>query len=312
MKKTKKLLIIALTILIMTTLNFIGTNFIGNNQVFASSNVTNTVDDIKSNNYLQSLEVTGYEISPEFNKNTTNYYLVIPADVSSVEVLAVPESENAKAKVTGNTALNRNESTIKIVVTSENGKNKTYNITVTKQSDNGLSLTSLEIENGVLTPELTSLKYDYTAEVNIKRVDTSEIDNTANEDIDKIDLNITAVPNIETAQVEILGDKDIKPGENLVTIILKNGEIITTYQITVNATLEKDVVKKADNDKITEFILNAKESITEFYKNQNNVIISLIVLAVILLLIIILVIVKIVKRKNAKKKKQHVAKRAKH
>ena len=311
MRKIKKLLIVVIITLILTTSSFAGLNFIGKNEALASSNVTNTVDEVKSNNYLQSLEIPGYEISPEFNKNITTYYLVLPTDVSSVEVLATTEEENAKIKISGNTALNRNESTIKVVVTSENGKNKTYNIIVTKQSDNGLSLTSLEIENGVITPELTSLQYDYKAEVNLKKVDSSEVDNTVSSDSDEIDLNITAIPNVENAQVEILGNKNVKVGENLVTIILKNGEIITTYQITVNVSVETEVLKKAANDKITDFILNAKDSITEFYKDQKNVIISLIVLAVILLLIIILVIVKIVKRKKAKKKKEHVARRAK-
>ena len=107
---------------------------------------TSQTDNENTNNDLASLSITDYQISPEFNKNTRNYYVAIPTTISSVEVNAQAESAKATVKITGNTQLTKTENTIQIVVTSAKGRKKTYKIIATKQKENTLKLQSLEIK----------------------------------------------------------------------------------------------------------------------------------------------------------------------
>ena len=182
MKKSKVAIISILTILLL---------FVITNLSYATSSTSPEAEDRK-NNYLKSLSVEGYEISPEFNKNTMTYYLVVPTSVTSVNVLAETESENATTKISGNTSLKSKENTVKVVVTSQNKTTKTYSIIVTKQDDNGLKLSSLSIEGGTFKEEFNESKYNYTVDVLSSK--------------DVTDLKIDATPNIEGAEVEILGN----------------------------------------------------------------------------------------------------------
>ena len=91
---------------------------------------TSQTDNENTNNDLASLSITDYQISPEFNKNTRNYYVAIPTTISSVEVNAQAESAKATVKITGNTQLTKTENTIQIVVTSAKGRKKTYKIII--------------------------------------------------------------------------------------------------------------------------------------------------------------------------------------
>ena len=77
MKKSNIILISILTIIFLIS----GINFSQ-----ATSSSTNTIQTEKANNYLKSLSVEGYTLTPEFNKYTLNYYLVVPTSVSSLEV----------------------------------------------------------------------------------------------------------------------------------------------------------------------------------------------------------------------------------
>ena len=274
---------IIVAVLIIFVISFFNFSF-----VEATENINNE-QDIKNNNFLKSLTVTGYELTPEFNKNITTYYLVVPEDVTEVEVLAEAEVEEASIKITGNTNLNRVENTIKVTVTSSSRKNKTYNIIATKQKDNGLSLESLAIENANLVPDFESNKYYY--EIDFKS------------DKDKTDLNITASANQEGTTVEIFGDKGLEVGENLITIVLQNGSNTTTYEILANVTVEKTIITEVKNDNFFAGIVNG---VKDFFSNTSKTIAFLSVVAIILLILILCVIVKIIKNNKANKNKERL------
>ena len=279
---------IIVAVLIIFVISFFNFSF-----VEATENINNE-QDVKNNNFLKSLTVTGYELTPEFNKNITTYYLVVPEDVTEVEVLAETEVEEASIKITGNTNLNRVENTIKVTVTSSSRKNKTYNIIATKQKDNGLSLESLAIENANLVPEFESNKYYY--EIEFKS------------DKDKTDLNITASANQEGTTVEIFGDKGLEVGENLITIVLQNGSNTTTYEILANITVEKTIITEVKNDNFFAGIVNG---VKDFFSNTSKTIAFLSVVAIILLILILCVIVKIIKNNKANKNKERLKNRVK-
>ena len=89
-----------------------------------------------SNNYLDSLEVEGYDLDKDFDKDIEDYSITVPHDVDSVTVNAVAEdNENATVTIEGNDNLQPGENTITITVKAENGDEKTYTITVTKEEE---------------------------------------------------------------------------------------------------------------------------------------------------------------------------------
>ena len=91
---------------------------------------------------LSSLEVENYEFYPEFNTNITKYYIVIPTDITELNVKAKAEDEDTKIKITGNTSIKSTESSIKITLSKSGATSKTYTLQVTKQKDNDLKLNS--------------------------------------------------------------------------------------------------------------------------------------------------------------------------
>ncbi len=261
---------------------------------FATSTVAEE-EDLSKNNYLKSLSVEGYEISPEFNKNTSTYYLAVPMDITEVVVLTETEAPNAKIKITGNTSLTKTENTIKIVVTSEKGKTKTYNIIVNKQKDNGVKLTSLSIKGAELSPEFESSKYYYNAQLK--------------SDKDFTDVDVEAVSNVDGASIEVLGNKSLEVGDNLITIIVSSGSNTTVYQVLVDVTVEKIVVTETKQE--GNFLVNLWNSIKNFFSNKEKTIAFLAVIAFMLLIMIICVIIKIIKNNRINKNKERLRNRAK-
>ena len=92
--------------------------------------VTREADD---NNDLKSLEVEGYTLDPEFDPDETEYSITVPSDVDSVVVNAEPDDETAEVTVDGNEDLQPGENTVTVTVKADDGSEKTYTITVTKE-----------------------------------------------------------------------------------------------------------------------------------------------------------------------------------
>ena len=90
-----------------------------------------------TNNFLKSLSVKGYTITPEFNKQVINYKISKEINESKVEILAEPDDSKAKVTGTGVINLQPGENEIKIDCEAENGEMKSYFITIkTPAGDN--------------------------------------------------------------------------------------------------------------------------------------------------------------------------------
>jgi len=89
-----------------------------------------TSDTRSTNNNLKSLKVDGFEL---VKTGDTTYTLSVKNSVDHITIKA--EKSDSKASVTGvgNTALKVGENKFNIVVTAENGAQKTYTITVTRR-----------------------------------------------------------------------------------------------------------------------------------------------------------------------------------
>lgn len=93
-----------------------------------------------TNNYLQSLSISGIFLTPVFNGATTSYSAVVSNSISSISVSAAAVSESSTVSGTGSYSLAVGSNTIKINCKSQSGDTRTYTITVSRQAaaaDNG-------------------------------------------------------------------------------------------------------------------------------------------------------------------------------
>lgn len=93
-----------------------------------------------TNNNLKSLEVSGYKISPTFNKDTLEYKLEVEESVEEININATAEDSKATISGKGKVKLSEGDNKINIDVTSEKGTKKTYTIIVTVKDSSPLSV----------------------------------------------------------------------------------------------------------------------------------------------------------------------------
>ena len=236
------------------------------------------IKEARANKNLSSLEVVGYELSPYFNKNNLTYTVIIPEDVTSIEINAEPEAEGAIVRISGNTRLTRQENTVTVRVTAKDGTSRAYSITVLKAPEVNLKLDSLQIEGLELNPVFDEDTFYYTSSL----VDT-----------ELTSLNVNAVASDETANVEVIGADNLVDGENLINIIVSNDDETTIYQVNVDVDMLGEKEKEVDNviTRVRKIINYALWGFAGF-------------LLVIVLILIIVLIRKIIKRKKYGKEEE--------
>jgi hypothetical protein len=90
--------------------------------------------DGSPNYMLKSLSIAGQNLTPTFNMYETSYSLIVPHDVSSVNVSASAYDSNAKIAGTGVIQLQAGQTTkVDIKVTAPNGNVRTYTISIVCQ-----------------------------------------------------------------------------------------------------------------------------------------------------------------------------------
>lgn len=206
-----------------------------------SSN-NNIGQNLSSNSNLKGMQLDVEGVSPIFNKNTTQYLLIVDKNVNDINVTATPEDNNAKVNISGNKNLQIGNNKIIITVTAQNGSQKLYTIDVTKtenMEDANANLESLAFENFTLTPEFSADITNYSIDV----------------DSNTETLNIIAIPKIEEANVTINKPEILNYGENTVEVIVvaKDGITKKVYTINVNRKNEelvKDDVSQVKSKKI--------------------------------------------------------------
>ena len=169
---------------------------------------------------LRGLRVNDYEISPEFNPNTTTYTVNVPYNVSTVTIEANPNNDEATIVGDGVQAVRRGKNTLTVTVTSGNGTIKNYTIIVNRDNPVTSLLDNIVVDNYSLDPEFKSKIYEYNV----------VIDNEVTE------LGLHVIPIDSKATWEIMGNENFKVGLNEVTILVtsSDGEEQTTYKLMVN------------------------------------------------------------------------------
>lgn len=102
-------------------------------QNMPENQVSKPADAGNPNNWLASLTVDGYALTPAFDVNmTTEYSLNVSDSISSINVSATTVNRNASVSGTGTINLEPGTNKIGLVVTAQNGKQRIYNITVNR------------------------------------------------------------------------------------------------------------------------------------------------------------------------------------
>lgn len=104
-----------------------------------NNTVTNNTN-LSSNNNLTSLTIENQKISPEFNKDITEYSVNLSKDITSILVEATPEDKKAKVTGIGSVEVSEGINTIEIIVTAENGNKKSYIIKATVEEKNPIKV----------------------------------------------------------------------------------------------------------------------------------------------------------------------------
>ena len=83
------------------------------------------------NNNLSSLKIEGYDLTPEFNRDTLEYSVTLEPGTEKINISAEVEDKTATVKGVGEVEVSEGINTVEIVVTAENGNEKTYRILAT-------------------------------------------------------------------------------------------------------------------------------------------------------------------------------------
>ena len=92
-------------------------------------------------NDLKSLSVEGFELTPEFSKDVTEYTVTVPEDTKEVTINAEENDSAASVSGTGTFEVTQGTNTFNIVVRAENGSEKTYTVTVDVTDANPINVT---------------------------------------------------------------------------------------------------------------------------------------------------------------------------
>ncbi|MCM1053646.1 MAG: cadherin-like beta sandwich domain-containing protein [Ruminococcus sp.] len=178
-----------------------------------------------SNNYLKSLTVAGTSV-PSFNKEKTSYNVTVAANITSVEVLGVPEDELNSNVISGNGShtLNFGNNDIEVIVQAENGQKLSYYIHVNRKESDDATLKSLTVD-GVSVPNFDPDTITYT----LPEVEYS-----------KTSVNIAASTTDDNARViSGTGNISLSTGNNALKVVV-NAQDGTPKTYTINIPRKKN------------------------------------------------------------------------
>ena len=102
--------------------------------------VENNLIGKSDDNYLKSLNVEGYNLNPEFNRQIDTYTIYVKDDsINTFNVKAEPNNENAKVEGVGSVTVTPEQRIINIKVIAENGNLKVYTINVETKTESNIN-----------------------------------------------------------------------------------------------------------------------------------------------------------------------------
>lgn len=126
-----------------------------------------------SPNYmLKSIKVSGYNLTPTFDKYVTSYSLIVPYETSSITITATQLDQKATVSGTGSKSLSVGKNQLEIKVKAENGAIRTYTLNVVREAGSQTTLSSNKykidekklIITGITNLNVSELKKGFSVE----------------------------------------------------------------------------------------------------------------------------------------------------
>lgn len=168
-----------------------------------------------------------------FKPSTTDYKVEVPNKQEKITIYASRTDAEATIEGIGEKTLKLGENKFEIKVTAADKKTtKTYNLTVTRKEDEEepqddeeeqtasvTGVTNITVEGFSLTPKFAPETYEYSIDVPA--------------DTEKLNVEVESDKGIET---EVVGNEELKAGENVITILVRDTktDATTIYQIKAN------------------------------------------------------------------------------
>lgn len=106
----------------LITINIISSDRMQNNTY--TIQVTKTDEGELANTNLEILAIENILLNPPFDANITHYDIEVPNQISSLNILAVPENINASVEIIGNDEIEVGNNLISVFVTAQNDFSK--------------------------------------------------------------------------------------------------------------------------------------------------------------------------------------------
>ncbi len=208
-------------------------------------------------NTLKSLTVEGYELDKEFDKNTLDYTVNVPTGTTSVKINATVNDSNATVNGAGELEVTEGTNVASIVVTAQNGDQKTYNLTINVEDQNPINV-KINNKDYVVVKNATLLSTPATFTETKITIEEFEIPAFIN----------------NTANITLVGLKD-ETGD-IIYVEYNDGKYSVYNELNLKTYLLVPAPFKEDLDliKTTVTINNLKYDAYKYSENSNYVIIS--------------------------------------
>lgn len=212
-----------------------------------------------SNTYLSKLYVKDYNMQPAFKKSQLSYNLIVPPEVSEIEIVAKKSDSTQTITGIGKKQLRYGNNKFRVVVTAQNKDSRTYEIMINRTDNRtgDLSLKTLQVTG-------TNIKAEK---------DKKEYSATVSRSVDSI--LISARTNDPMATLTGTGQKNLKIGLNTfeITVESANG-LEETYKINITRSTEEIkgpvISSKLKILKVNGLVLNISEENKLFLYGISN------------------------------------------
>lgn len=178
-------------------------------------------------NSLKELSISAGTLTPEFYYSTTRYTAVVPGDIESIEVTAIPNHPAARVvSITGADNLSVGENIILIEVEAQDGTPVVYQITVTREEPEETSEPerTTEAASSEATRETVKLTVNETTSSKSKQ-DSSKEKEVDSEDNQASKDEINKLKN-ELTSLKRKYDKDVRVLFIIIVILALIGTVI--------------------------------------------------------------------------------------
>ena len=174
--KVKRIICLLILIVEIFIVNSYATNVSALENNMNTTNTSQSKTTKKSDNAdLKTLQISNGKLSPDFDKDITEYYTNVDLSVNKITTKVTLAYNKSTVKFKGNRNLKEGENKIELTVTAESGKKKVYYIYVNKKSNE---------ESDIKAENVTEIKNEITKDndskqmnnINLKEIEVKKED----------------------------------------------------------------------------------------------------------------------------------------